>query len=113
MHRRCWCAVWVVGSVAQAVHNHSENDGCGPISHDRLRPARLRVPPVVPAWADAAHPELEARYGAGFIDRLQKTLVDMEDAELLSAFPRRALIPARNQDFDAIERLARELGFIR
>jgi phosphonate transport system substrate-binding protein len=37
----------------------------------------------------------------------------MDDPELLSAFPRKGLIPARNSDFELIEKLARQLEFIR
>ncbi|MDP6977042.1 MAG: putative selenate ABC transporter substrate-binding protein [Myxococcota bacterium] len=69
-----------------------------------------------PVYADynfTAHPELEARYGEGFIDRLQRALVEMNEPELLSAFPRRALIPARNEDFEVIRALAKQLEFIR
>lgn len=60
-----------------------------------------------------AHPDLDARFGAGFTARLQTALLEMTDEKLLSAFPRRSLIAATNQDFHAIEELARELGFLR
>lgn len=60
-----------------------------------------------------AHPDLDARFGAGFTARLQTALLEMTDEKLLSAFPRRSLIAATNQDFQAIEELAKELGFLR
>ena len=69
--------------------------------------------PVYPDYNFTAHPSVESTYGAGFTDKLQQALVAMKDVELLSAFPRSALIPARNSDFDAIHELALKLDFIR
>ena len=69
--------------------------------------------PVYPDYNFTAHPDLESIYGAGFTDRLQRALVAMKDVELLSAFPRSALIPAHDSDFDAIHELALKLDFIR
>lgn len=69
-----------------------------------------------PTYADynfTAHPKLDEIYGAGFTDRVQQALIAMDDPELLAAFPREALIPARNEDFDSILQLARQLGFVR
>ncbi len=71
---------------------------------------------VTPKYADynfTAHPILEKRFGAGFIDKLQATLIAIRDPMLLSAFPREALIEAKNEDFAEIENVARELGFLR
>jgi len=79
-------------------------------------PARVRIIWVTPTYPDynfTAHPMLEDRYGAGFTDRLAMALVSMDDPNLLSAFPRKALIPARDSDFEAIRELAVELDFIR
>jgi phosphonate transport system substrate-binding protein len=69
-----------------------------------------------PFYADynfTAHPDLETTYGAGFTDKLQKALIAMKDPELLSAFPRSAMIFATNADFEAIRELAVQLEFIR
>ena len=69
--------------------------------------------PVYPDYNFSAHPILEERYGTGFTDKLQKALIDMRDPDLLSAFPRKAMIPATNEGFESIRTLASELGFIR
>jgi phosphonate transport system substrate-binding protein len=69
--------------------------------------------PVYPDYNFTAHPDLESTYGAGFTDRLQQALVAMNDPDLLSAFPRSALIPAQNSDFDSIHEIALALDFIR
>ena len=69
--------------------------------------------PPYPDYNFTAHPVLEEMFGQGFIDRLQAALISITDPEMLGAFQREALMAASNADFAAIERLARELGFIR
>lgn len=79
-------------------------------------PEVVKVIWKTPFYADynfTAHPDLDTRYGAGFIDRLQKVLVGIEDQQLLSALPRKALIPARDEEYAGIEDVARELGMVR
>ena len=69
-----------------------------------------------PPYADynfTAHPDLETMFGAGFIEKVRAALVGMTDEELLSAFPRDALIPARNEDFDGIVGVAKALDMLR
>ena len=69
--------------------------------------------PVYPDYNFSAHPILEERYGTGFTDKLQMALIDIRDPDLLSAFPRKAMISATNEDFESIRTLASELDFIR
>ena len=70
-----------------------------------------------PGYADynfTAHPSLDNTFGAGFIDKLQKALVDCKDKKALGAIMREeGLIPAKNSDFDGIVKVAKELEFIR
>lgn len=71
---------------------------------------------VTPPYADynfTAHPDLDKLHGAGFIDKLQKALIEMNDPALLDAFPRKAMIEAKNSDFDGIVKVATDLGFLR
>jgi phosphonate transport system substrate-binding protein len=69
--------------------------------------------PTYPDYNWTAHPLLEQRFGPGFIDRLQKALVEIQDPALLSALSRPdGLILATNQDFAVIHQLAAELGFL-
>ncbi len=75
-----------------------------------------RVIWITPGYADynlTAHPALEELFGDDFIDKLQKVLVDCTDQEVLKAFNRNDLIPAKNEDFANIEKVAKELGFMR
>lgn len=86
------------------------------VAQGELDPAVCRVIWQTPTFADynfTAHPGLETTFGAGFTDKLQKVLVGIEDAQLLAALPRERLIPARNEEFDGIAAVARDLGMVR
>jgi phosphonate transport system substrate-binding protein len=86
------------------------------VAEGKTDPDICRVIWKTPEYADynfTAHPDLETTFGAGFTDRLQNTLTNITDQELLNAFPRDALIEAKNEDFKGIENVAKELGFLR
>lgn len=79
-------------------------------------PATVRVIWRTPTYADynfTAHPQLETVYGAGFTQKLQDALTGITDTSLLSALPRDALIPARDEEFAGIAEVARALGMVR
>lgn len=70
---------------------------------------------VTPYYADynlTVHPDLE-KFGEGFIDKLQAALVECTDKEVLKAFNRDKLIPAKNSDFDGIVEVAKQLEMLR
>ena len=86
------------------------------VASGELDPEVCRIIWKTPFYADynfTAHPELEKTFGAGFTARLQGVLTGIEDEALLSALPRKKLIPARSEEFDGIADVARELGMIR
>lgn len=98
-----------VGAVSYKVYDRRVAEG-------QTDPNVVRViwkTPPYPDYNFTAHPSLDETHGAGFIDRLQKVLIGMQSPELLSAFPRKSLITATNDDFEPIAVLARELGFVR
>ena len=55
---------------------------------------------------------MDARWGAGFADKVQAALVGMTDPDLLASFPREGFIPAANADYAPIETIARQLDLI-
>jgi phosphonate transport system substrate-binding protein len=86
------------------------------VADKKTDPAKVRVIWKTPKYADynfTAHPDLEKQHGAGFIDKLQAALVAVDDPNLLAAFPRKKLIPAKNEDYAQVEQVAKELGFVR
>ncbi len=78
-------------------------------------PDVCRVIWKTPVYADynfTAHPDIDKIFGAGTIDRLQRVLIEMKDLKLLGAFPRKALIPAENSDFDVVRDVADTLNML-
>ncbi len=81
---------------------------------DPTRCVKVWETPPYPDYNWTAHPVLDETFGEGFLDRLQETLVGLEDPELLAAVQRpEGMIPAENEDFAPLEELARELGLLR
>ncbi len=98
-----------VGVVNYKVYDRRVADGT-------TDPAKCRVIWTTPHYADynfTAHPGLEAKFGAGFTDKLQQVLLGIEESALLEALPRKKLIAAENAEFAGIEAVARELGMVR
>lgn len=87
------------------------------VAEGRLDPQRCQVAWTTPPFPDfhwTAHPSLDERFGAGFVDRLQAALVDMTDPELLKALGRAdGLVVAADEDFASILDLAVELELLR
>ena len=59
-----------------------------------------------------AHPELDQIYGEGFIDKIQEALIEISDPQLLKALTRSKIIPAKNEAFQGIADIAKELGLL-
>jgi phosphonate transport system substrate-binding protein len=86
------------------------------VAEGKTDPNVVRVIWQTPDYADynwTAHPDLEKLFGAGFTDRLQQALVGIADKQLLAALPRESLIPARNEEFEGLRRVAVDLGMLR
>jgi phosphonate transport system substrate-binding protein len=102
------------GAVQAGVVNFETYDQR--VAQGKTDPAKVKVVWTTPTYPDynfTAHPDLERTFGAGFTDMLQAALVAVDDPALLSAFPRKALIPAKNEDYEMIRTVAKELGFLR
>jgi phosphonate transport system substrate-binding protein len=56
--------------------------------------------------------DVDKTWGAGFKDRVQKALLEMDDPDLLEAFPRSGFISATNDDYQPILDTAKEIGLI-
>lgn len=71
--------------------------------------------PAFPDYNFTAHPSLETDFGAGFTAKVKAALIGMttKNPDLLKAFPRAALIEAKNSDYTPVEEVCRELGLVR
>lgn len=86
------------------------------VKQGKVDPEKVKIIWRTPTYADynwTVHPDIEKVAGEGFIEKLQEALVSVEDPELLDAFQRDKLISAKNEDFDGIVKVAKDLGFIR
>jgi len=76
---------------------------------------KCRIIWKTPPYADynwTAHPDLETIFGAGFTDVLQAALIAIDDPALLKALTRSKIIAAKNEDFQAIADVARQLKLL-
>ncbi len=69
--------------------------------------------PPYPDYNWTAHPDLDKKFGEGTIERIRKIMIDMTEPELLKAINREKLIPAKNEEWDDLAGLAKELGLLR
>lgn len=68
--------------------------------------------PTYPDYQWTLRGDMDAIYGEGFSDRVQKALLKMTDPELLSSFPRSGFIPASNDDFEPVRIVAKQVGLL-
>lgn len=80
-------------------------------------PEKCQVIWVTPTYVDyhfMVHPKVEELFGKGFTDKLQSTLVAIDNPDLLKALERPdGLVKASNEDFDGLRVLAKEIGLVR
>jgi phosphonate transport system substrate-binding protein len=43
---------------------------------------------------------------------MTKVLLEIKDPDLLASFPRKGFIPARNEDYDALQKVAKSIGLL-
>ena len=98
-----------VGAINYKVYDKWVEEG-------KLDPKKVVVLWKTPYYADynwTAHPELEKQFGKGFIEKLKTALIEIDNPELLSALLRKKIIPAQNEEFAGIEKVARDLKMLR
>jgi len=68
--------------------------------------------PTYPDYQWTIRNDVDQRFGADFKQLVRKTLLEMNDPDLLASFPRQSFIPASNADYAPIENTARAIGLI-
>jgi phosphonate transport system substrate-binding protein len=68
--------------------------------------------PTYPDYQWTIRNDVDQRFGADFKQLVRKTLLEMNDPNLLASFPRQSFIPASNADYAPIEDTARAIGLI-
>ena len=68
--------------------------------------------PRYPDYQFTVRGDVDERFGEGFSEKIQNTILGFKDPELLASFSRKGFIKASNSDFDPIENTARSVGLI-
>lgn len=85
-----------------------------------VQEAKVDTEKVQVIWRSPAYPDyqwtirgdVEQRWGAGFMQRVQTALLSMTAPDLLAAFPRSGFIAATNEEFEPIADTARDIGLM-
>jgi len=86
------------------------------VAEGKTDPNVVRVIWQTPTYADynwSVRPDLDDTFGAGFTDRLQNALLNIQDPTLLEALPRDRLVAATNEEFEGIREIAQQLDMLR
>ena len=75
---------------------------------------------VAVVWKTPAYPDYQwtirggadQRFGKGFTTKVTRALLDMTEPALLNAFPRKSFVPAHNDDYEPIVKVAKSIGLI-
>jgi phosphonate transport system substrate-binding protein len=70
-----------------------------------------RTPPY-PDYQWTIRGDVDARFGAGFANRVRDALIGLDDPDLLASFPRTRFVPASNGDYRPILDVGRAIGLI-
>ncbi len=68
--------------------------------------------PQYPDYQWTLRGDVEQHWGKGFQEKVTQALLQMNDPDLLSAFPRKAFVPASNDDYQAIIDTAKSIGIL-
>ncbi len=79
---------------------------------DESKVAIIWKTPTYPDYQWSIRGDVEKTWGAGFKEKVQKALLDMNDADLLASFPRKSFVPAKNSDYQPILDVGKSIGLL-
>jgi phosphonate transport system substrate-binding protein len=97
-----------IGAVNYAVWEKELEEG--KIDTDKVRV--IWTTPTYPDYQWTIRGDVDARFGAGFKDKVREALLGMDDPDLLASFPRERFVPAGNDDYAPIEATAKAIGLL-
>ncbi|MFV9616143.1 MAG: putative selenate ABC transporter substrate-binding protein, partial [Gammaproteobacteria bacterium] len=68
--------------------------------------------PAYPDYQWSVRGDVDDTWGKGFKEKIRQALLTMNEPDLLAAFPRSGFIPASNEDYAPIKKVAKEIGLI-
>jgi len=81
----------------------------------KIDPTKVNVvwrTPTYPDYQWSIRGDVDARYGAGFAEKVRAALLAIDDPDLLAAFPRKSFVPASNADYDPIRATGEAIGLL-
>lgn len=81
----------------------------------KIDPAKVKIiwkSPQYPDYQWTIRGDADTTFGVGFTTRVTRALLDMSEPEMLAAFPRKKFIPAKNADYEPIERVGKAIGLL-
>lgn len=97
-----------IGAMDYSVWNSEVKAG-------KVDPAKVIVIWETPAFQDyqwTVRGDVDATFGKGFTNKLQKALLAIKDPVLLGYFARSSFIKARNEDYAPVEETAKSIGLL-
>ena len=95
--------VYQVGAVNYKVWDTAVENG----EVDTSKVKVIWESPTYPDYQWTVHSGVDEKFGAGFKEKLTMT-----DKDLLASFPRESFVPAKNSDYEPIERVAKTIGML-
>ncbi|HET6146418.1 MAG TPA: putative selenate ABC transporter substrate-binding protein [Polyangia bacterium] len=97
-----------VGAVNYTVWNLDVKQG----KVDTSKVAIIWKTPTFQDYQFTVRGDVDKEYGTGFSARLTQVLLDLRDPDLLASFPRKAFVPAKNEDYEQLRAVAKSVGLI-
>jgi len=100
--------VYQIGAVNYKVWDSAVKKGKVDISKVKV----IWESPNYPDYQWTVRSGIDNTFGVGFKEKLTNALINMKDKDLLASFPRKSFVPAKNSDYEPIERVAKIIGLI-
>lgn len=85
------------------------------IKAGKIDPKKVSIIWKTPSYPDyqwSVRGDVEKKFGNGFKKKIKKALLGIKDKKLLSAFPRKSFVSAKNSDYKLILDVGRKIGLI-
>lgn len=85
------------------------------LAEGKIDPKRVEViwkTPTYPDYNWTIRGDVDKTFGAGFVEKVKKALLELKDKDLLDSFPRKAFIPATNQMYEPILETAKAIDLL-
>ncbi len=85
------------------------------LAEGKIDPKKVEViwkTPTYPDYNWTIRGDVDKTFGAGFVEKVKKALLELKDKELLDSFPRKSFIPATNQMYEPILETAKAIDLL-